>query len=86
MDSVVGVALLWLVSVLLATFVGYLRDRSGDALTLGVLLGPVGLALTLLVLGRHRHRQEGPTVLKISDAPRRQQTAVQAEIPLRRAA
>jgi hypothetical protein len=50
MDIFVVIAMVWLVSAGLAGGLGYLGGRSGDAITLGALLGPVGFLLTLLFL------------------------------------
>jgi hypothetical protein len=57
MDIYVVVAIVWLLSAGLAGGLGYLGGRGGDAMTLGALLGPVGLLLTLLLwtpIGRRR--------------------------------
>jgi small-conductance mechanosensitive channel len=57
MDIYVLIAIVWLVSAGLAGGLGYLGGRTGDAMTLGALLGPVGFVLTLLFLtpiGHHR--------------------------------
>jgi hypothetical protein len=59
MDSSVVIALVWLASAMLAAVVGYCRSRSvDDALTLGAVLGPVGLVLLLASGARGRSRSE----------------------------
>jgi hypothetical protein len=47
MDIYVVVALIWLASAGLAGWVGFLGGRTGDALTLGTLLGPIGCLLAV---------------------------------------
>ena len=86
MDFYVVIAAIWLVSVGLATAVGYSRGRTGDALTLGSLLGPVGLLLTFL-LTAHPTPALAPVVLKLNDGNRAgpAESEAAAEI-LRRAA
>ena len=88
MDAFGVISLAWLASAVLATFVGYLHGRSGDGMSLGVLLGPLGLVLTIVLAGRLR-RMEGAVVLKIDAAPRHDHTAPEtenSETQLRRAA
>ncbi len=59
MDFFGVVAMLWLFSAAAAALVGRFRGRGGDAMTLGVLLGPVGLLLTLFWIGRNVRRPAG---------------------------
>ena len=64
MDSIGIVALLWLASAAIAIFLGFLRGRAGDAVTLGGLLGPVGLVLVMFLSGPggrqdQKRRQKG---------------------------
>jgi hypothetical protein len=57
-------------------------------MSLGVLLGPLGLVLTIVLAGRLR-RMDDAVVLKIDAAPRQDRAAPEAEnpeTPLRRAA
>ena len=54
MDSFGAIAIVWLLSAATATLIGYLRGREGDAMTLGVLLGPLGLAVVVVRSGRMR--------------------------------
>ena len=86
MDFFAVIAILWLVSAALAMVVGYYRGRTGDALTLGSLLGPVGFLLTFM-LNAHPTLQPAPVVLKLNDANRggHAESDASAE-PLRRAA
>ena len=69
MDFFPVIATLWLASVGLATVVGYCRGRTGDALTLASLLGPIGLLLTFL-LSAPPTPAPAPVVLKLNDANR----------------
>ena len=85
MDCFGAIALLWLATAVIATFLGFLRGRTSDAVTLGVLLGPVGLVLVMF-LSRAGEQQEEAVLLKIGDAQRRVRQQVDAEPPLRRAA
>jgi hypothetical protein len=86
MDGFAAVALVWLTSVVIATIVGSLRGRSGDAMTLGVLLGPLGLLLALMVFAHTQRQDESPIVLTIGDQQPRQQAESESGTPLRRAA
>ena len=85
MDCFVAIALLWLASTVTATFLGSLRGRASDAITLGVLLGPVGLVLVMF-LTPAGGRQENAVVLKIGDAQPGDHQQADDETPLRRAA
>jgi hypothetical protein len=67
MDRFAIFALTWLACAVISTLIGMVRGRSADALTLGVLLGPLGVVLTIAFIG-YRRTQEGPRILKISDA------------------
>ncbi len=67
MDIFGVVAMVWLGCAAGAALVGRLYSRSGEAMTLGVLLGPVGLALTFLLAGREIGRQRA-VVLSFRDA------------------
>ena len=67
MDRFAAFALVWLACAVLASLIGMLRGRGGDAMTLGVLLGPLGVVLTLMFIAYQRP-QEAPHILKMSDA------------------
>ena len=69
MDFFGVVVATWLVSISLATVVGYCRGRTGDALTLGSLLGPIGVLLAFLLNVPPTH-EAAPVVLKLNDASR----------------
>jgi hypothetical protein len=85
MDFFGVVAMLWLFSAAAAALVGRLRGRGGDAMTLGVLLGPVGLLLMLFWIGRNDG--EPPTVvLAIHDAQRPPRAADEHPMEMGRAA
>jgi hypothetical protein len=68
MDFFGVIAVVWLFSAGFATVVGYCRGRTGDALTLGSLLGPIGLLLTFLFL--HPTYEAAPVVIKINEGNR----------------
>jgi hypothetical protein len=62
MDIFAVIAIVWLASAGLASSVGCLRGCADKALTLGILLGPAGFLLTLLLVTRSgRHRQGAVT-------------------------
>ena len=68
MDFFGVIAALWLASAGLATVVGYCRGRTGDALTLGSLLGPIGLLLTFLLSASDP--RGGARLVKLNDGNR----------------
>ena len=68
MDFFGVIAAVWLLSAALATAVGYCRGRTGDALTLGSLLGPIGLLLTFLLL--HPNYEAAPVVVARNEGNR----------------
>ncbi len=70
MDFFGVVAMVWLASAAGAALVGRFYSRSGEAMTLGVFFGPVGLLMTLLLVGRAIDRQRA-VVLPIRDSHRR---------------
>jgi hypothetical protein len=84
MDRFVVIAFVWLASTAGATFLGYLRGRSNEALTLGVLLGPVGLMFSLVLLNRLR-RETQAGILKVSEH-RLPLNVGEPDVQLRRAA
>ena len=85
MDFFSVVAMLWLVSAAAAALVGRLRGRGGDAMTLGVLLGPIGLLLTLFWIGRDVGAP--PTVvLAVPDGRRQPRPADEPPMEMGRAA
>jgi hypothetical protein len=87
MDSFSGLALVWLVSAVIAAAFGYCCGRANDALTLGVLLGPIGLLLVILWMPRvHNSIEEYVPDLCGIDADRPDRKATVSETPLRRAA
>jgi hypothetical protein len=69
MDFFGVVAMVWLACAAGAALVGRFFSRSGEAMTLGVLFGPVGLILTLLLVGRALDHQRA-VVLPFRDARR----------------
>ena len=85
MDSFGAIAIVWLLSAATATLIGYLRGREGDAMTLGVLLGPLGLAVVVVALGRNEP-ETAPGAVKIAEARRPTREAAETETSLRRAA
>jgi multisubunit Na+/H+ antiporter MnhB subunit len=78
MDSFTLVTLLWLLSAGGTTLVGHLRGRPTGALTLGILFGPVGILLALVLIPKPV-RQESYAV-SFSEA------VAEQEVVLRRAA
>jgi hypothetical protein len=61
MDIFGLVAMVWLVSTVLASGLGFLRGRGDEGMTLGVLLGPVGVLLTLVLVARIGRRWQRAT-------------------------
>ena len=88
MDGFDGVIFLWFASAMLVTVIGYFRGQAADAMTLGVLLGPIALGVTVVLVVRGRFRlKESPPILQVTDADRRRHaTAVSETRRLRRAA
>jgi len=87
MDSFDAIVFVWLASAALVTVIGYLRGRTEDAMTLGIFLGPLGLALAILLFRESRLRvKEAHRVLRVRDAVGGQRVAVPSEARLRRAA
>jgi len=87
MDGFYGVVFLWLASAMLVTAIGYFRGQAADAMTAGVLLGPIALVVTAVVFVRDRRAlKEPPLILKITDADRRRRTGAVYETRARRAA
>jgi len=85
MDGFSSVIFLWIASALLVTTIGYFRGQADDALTLGVLLGPIALGVMVVAIMRGRlPLNESPPILKIADAAPR--PAAAAETRLRRPA
>ncbi len=85
MDFFGVVAMVWLLSAGSAVLVGRFRGRASDAMTLGVLFGPLGLALTILLIGRMVGGEEAVTV-PIRNAQRPLQPAEDSRVELGRAA
>lgn len=54
MDGFDSVIFLWFASVMLVTAIGYFRGQAADAMTLGVLLGPIALVVTVVLVVRAR--------------------------------
>ena len=52
MDFLGVLTIVWLASTGLAAIVGYFRGCGDQAMTLGVLFGPIGLLLTLILLAQ----------------------------------
>jgi hypothetical protein len=61
MDIFGLVAIVWLVSTVLASGVGFLHGRGDEAMTLGALLGPIGFLLTLVLVVRSGRRWQRAT-------------------------
>jgi hypothetical protein len=88
MDAFDSVIFLWFASAMIVTAIGYFRGQAADAMTLGVLLGPVALVVVsgvLLMRGRSGLK-ESPQVLEMTAANRHRHTAAVPETQLRRAA
>lgn len=90
MDIFGSIGFVWLLSAILTLAVGWWHGRANDALTLGVLLGPLGLVLAIRHLPSHRSdAEEQPATLPITavaDQRRADRTGRASEPPLRRAA
>jgi hypothetical protein len=90
MDSFAAFVVFWFASTLATLVVGLLHGRANDALTLGVLLGPVGLLLAIRWLPRRRcDVAKAPVAVAVrrADRPRRTARAAAAsKTPLRRSA
>jgi hypothetical protein len=86
-DGFYCVVFLWLASTVLVTAIGYFRGQAADAMTAGVLLGPIALVVTAVVIVRGRRAlKEPPTILKITDADRRRHAVAVSETRRRWAA
>jgi hypothetical protein len=85
MDFFGVVAIVWLCCAAAATLAGRFRGRAGEAMTLGVFLGPAGLLLTLLWIGRTAGRVE-PAMAPLRDAQRQPPAGEDSRIELGRAA
>ncbi len=59
MDFFVVVAIVWLASTAVAGGLGYFGGRVGDSATLGALLGPLGIALAIMLLALDRRARSG---------------------------
>ncbi len=87
MDGFDSVIFVWFASAMLVTAIGYFRGQAADAMTVGVLLGPIAVVMTVVLVVRgRRSRNESPPILKITDADRRRHADAVSETPLRRAA
>ncbi|MGA2067462.1 MAG: hypothetical protein ABSG86_21000 [Thermoguttaceae bacterium] len=69
MDIFVVIAVVWLASAGLAGALGCLAGRGGDAVTLGTLLGPVGIVLTAMFLWPAGHRKAAVPALQVAESP-----------------
>jgi hypothetical protein len=61
MDFLDVLTIVWIASTGFAAIVGYFRGCGDQAMTLGVLFGPIGLLLTLILLARHGRSGQGET-------------------------
>jgi formate hydrogenlyase subunit 3/multisubunit Na+/H+ antiporter MnhD subunit len=52
MDGFDSIIFLWFASAMLVTVIGYFRGQAADAMTLGILLGPIALMVTVVVVVR----------------------------------
>ena len=86
MDPFGAIAIVWLLSAAMATLIGYVRGRESDAITLGVLLGPLGLVFVALALGRNEAETVPAGAVKIAETRRPVREAADTEASLRRAA
>ena len=61
MDFLDVLTIVWLASTGLAASIGYFRGCGDQAMTLGVLFGPIGLLLTLILLAQRSSAGQGET-------------------------
>jgi len=59
MDILGVLTIVWLASTGLAAIVGYFRGCGDQSMTLGVLFGPIGLLLTLILLAQRDRAGQG---------------------------
>jgi hypothetical protein len=82
-----AVALVWLVSLVLVTFIGFFRGRTAAALDIGLFLGPIGLLLAVLMISRDRkHVGKGAATVRLNDVGQKLPATMVSETGLRRAA
>lgn len=82
-----AVVLVWLVSVVLITIVGFVCGRTTEALDMGIFLGPVGLLLAIFMVSQGRkQRNEDLPIVRIDNADHGLPATAVSEAPLRRAA